>query len=148
MSEVSALLVYKDSVKNDLALQLGGRGARKLLVTKLFEEKERKASQVDWLPPTEGEKCAVQVMPNAEVAVFNQYAAQDRHFHKNATEIYMVLDGKMVIEVEGDNYFLSSGDMIVVNPNAVHEVKPKGTDFLCRVVTLDCGGSQDKYIAT
>jgi hypothetical protein len=36
--------------------------------------------------------------------------------------------------------------MIVVNPPAVHEVKRQGMRFLCRVVTVNCGGPADKHV--
>ena len=84
---------------------------------------------------------------NIEVAIFTQNVVQDRHFHKIGTEIYTVLEGEMRIEVEEKDYVLLAGDMIVVNPGAVHEVKPEGTNFLCRVVTSNCIGSSDKYLA-
>ncbi|MEW6618835.1 MAG: cupin domain-containing protein [bacterium] len=148
MSNTPALLVTKDAVKRDSALQTGSRGARKLLVTDLYAAKERESTSVEWLPPTEGEKCPVQVMVDAEVAVFNQRATQDRHYHKRGTEIYMVLEGTMVINVGEHDYLVSHGDMIVVNPNAIHEVKPEETEFLCCVVTLNCGGASDKFVVT
>ena len=58
----------------------------------------------------------------------------------------MVMEGEMVIEVDGKEYPLLAGDMIVVNPGATHQVKPEGTEFLCRVVTVNCGGDADKDI--
>lgn len=146
MSDVPAFLATKDAVKRDLALQARDHGARKLLVTDLYGGKERESTSVEWLPPAVGEKCPVQVMADAEIAVFNQHAAQDRHYHKQGTEIYMILEGKMVIDVVGRDYLLLPGDMIVVNPNAIHEVKPQRTKFLCRVVTLNCGGTLDKFM--
>jgi quercetin dioxygenase-like cupin family protein len=85
-------------------------------------------------------------MKDTEVAVFSQRALQDRHYHRLGTEMYMVLEGRMEIEVAGKNYVLFPGDMIVVNPNAVHQVKPEGTEFICRVVTVNCGGAPDKYV--
>ena len=51
---------------------------------------------------------------------------------------------KMKIEVEGTEYHMKEGDMVVVNPGALHEVKREG-EFLCRVLTANCGGPQDKY---
>ena len=148
MTNIPALLVTKDAVESDPALQPGARGARKLIVTDLFAAKETEATNVEWLPPAEGEQCPVQVMDDAEVAVFNQHTDQDRHYHKKGTEIYMVLNGNMLIAIDGQDYSLSPGDMIVVNPNAVHEVKkPKNANFLCRVVTLNCGGAADKFLA-
>ena len=60
------------------------------------------------------------------------------------TEIYLLLHGRMSIEVEGTEYRMKTGDMIVVNPGSFHEVKRQG-EFLCRVVTANSGGPQDKY---
>lgn len=141
------LLVRLEAVKRDAALARGGRGARKLLVTELYAAAESEAAEVEWGPPAGSGKCPVQVTSNVEVAVFTQDASQERHFHRAATEIYTVLEGEMRIEVEGVDYRLRAGDMIVVNPGAAHEVKPRGTEFLCRVVTANCGGRADKYAA-
>lgn len=145
MSRPPALLVTKDAVKSDFALAAGARGARKLLVTEIFATKECEATEVEWQPPKNGGKCPVQTMPDTEVAVFNQHASQDRHKHKEGTEIYMVLEGTMIIDVEGTDHELSAGDAIVVNPHACHEVKPNNTEFLCRVVTVRCRGASDKF---
>jgi quercetin dioxygenase-like cupin family protein len=141
----SALVVRLEAVKRDGALRPEGRGARKILVTEIYPAKEMETTEVLWNPPVGEEKCSVQVTTDTEVAVFTQTARQDRHYHKTGTEIYMVLEGTMVIEVEGEDYTLSAGDMIVVQPGATHEVKPEGTEFLCRVVTANCGGAADKY---
>jgi mannose-6-phosphate isomerase-like protein (cupin superfamily) len=145
MANRGAFIVHKAAIERDPALKPGGRGARKLVVTELYEASEVEATEITWTQPTSGAACPVRIMTDTEVAVFNQTASQDRHHHKVGTEIYMVLDGTMAIEVEGEDYLLSEGDMIVVSPNAVHEVKPAGTEFLCRVVTVNCGGANDKF---
>jgi quercetin dioxygenase-like cupin family protein len=145
MEQLPALLIRLESVKRDAALEPNHRGARKILVTELYPVKEYETGHVEWHPPGEAEKCPVQVTKNIEVAVFTHEALQDRHLHKVGTEMYTVLEGKMKIEVEGQDYVLLAGDMIVVHPGAAHEVKPKGTKFICRVVTANCGGNADKY---
>ena len=72
-----ALLVTKESLENDIALKPDKRGARKVIVTGLFEKTERLATHVVWGPPdSPGQKCPVQVMQDTEVAVFNHHAAQ------------------------------------------------------------------------
>lgn len=71
-------------------------------------------------------------------------AKQTRHWHKIGTEIYLLLEGAMAIEVEGSEYRLQPGDMIVVNPGAHHKVSRDG-EFLCRVITVNCGGPDDRY---
>ena len=147
MKQLPALLVKLELLKRDPALGPGKRGARKILVTELYPERETEVVKVVWNPPVGAERCPVQVTENIEVAIFTQNVVQDRHFHKIGTEIYTVLEGEMRIEVEEKDYVLLAGDMIVVNPGAVHEVKPEGTNFLCRVVTSNCIGSSDKYLA-
>jgi hypothetical protein len=88
MAPIAAFLVSKEAVRCDPALQEGARGARKLLVTDLYEAKEQVADAIRWVPPKQGQKCAVQIMADTEVAVFNQLASQDRHYHNRGTEIY------------------------------------------------------------
>ncbi|MBF0287846.1 MAG: cupin domain-containing protein [SAR324 cluster bacterium] len=141
-----SLFIPIHSIKSDPALQPGDRGERKLLVTELYTTTEKQAEDIVWHPPATHKKCSVQVMGDTEIAVFNQHASQDRHYHKQGTEIYEVIEGIMKIFVEGDEYVLDPGDMMVVNPGAVHEVKPENTLFICRVVTVNCKGAQDKYI--
>lgn len=143
------LVVPLTSVKSDPALQKDSRGSRKILVTDIFDKKEKKATEAIWYPPKKGkekEKCPVQLMQDTEIAVFNEIAKQDKHYHKKGTEIYMVLEGNMKIEVERKEYTLNQGDMIVVNPYTIHEVKNANTNFVCRVITVNCGGEKDKFI--
>ena len=144
--KIPALLITKSAVHSDPALRPGARGARKLLVTTLLAQKEQEASEIKWSPPVGDGKCPVQSMHDTELAVFNHLAKQDRKFHKLGTKIYMVMTGKMVIEVDDQDYELSAGDVIVVNPGAVHAVKPEGTEFLCRVVTVNCSGEKDRFV--
>ncbi len=146
MKKPASLLITLEALRNDPDLKVASRGARKILVTDVYENIEYECETDVWTPPVEDEKCPVQLMDDTEVAVFNQHASQDRHCHKLGTEMYMVLEGIMTIEVEGEMYVLKQGDMIVVNPGAFHEVKPEGTEFLCRVVTTNCGGKKDKYL--
>ena len=147
MPDVAALLISKNAVKCDAALKPGARGARKILVTEIIASTERPSAAVEWLSPLPDEKCPVLMMTDTEVAVFNQYAVQDRHYHKKGTELYMVMEGTMVIDVENVSYTLEQGDMLVVNPYAVHKVKAEKSRFLSRVVTIRCGGAADKYLA-
>lgn len=139
-----ALLITLDASKRDSAL--GSRGARKVLVTELYPKTETEAENIVWQPPAGSDKCPVQVTPDIEVATFSQLAAQDKHHHKNGTEFYSVIEGTMIIEIEGQPCTLVAGDMIVVNPGTVHEVKPEGCEFICRVISANCGGISDKYI--
>lgn len=143
MKKPPALLVTLDATRKDDALQQ--RGARKLLATKICPMLEVEAQEVTWQSPSASHKCPVQLEENIETATFTQLAAQERHYHKLGAEFYLVLEGSMSIEVEGQIYNLSAGDMIIINPGAVHQVKPDGCEFICRVITANCGGAADKY---
>ena len=137
-----ALFITLEETRRDPALQT--RGERKLLVTKVRTDTEEEATEVVWCHKTLSGKCPVQLVKGVESAVFTQVAKQTRHRHMIGTEIYLLLRGRMSIEVEGVEYRMKEGDMIVVNPGSLHEVKREG-EFLCRVVTANSGGQQDKY---
>ncbi|MFP4056218.1 MAG: cupin domain-containing protein [Candidatus Brocadiia bacterium] len=147
MSRPPVLLVRRDALRGDPALQPGARGARKLLVTALRPETEAEATESEWRPPAAHGRCPVQAMPRTELALFTHAAAQDRHVHLRGTEIYTVLEGEMGLEVAGREYRLAAGDLAVVNPGAAHQVRPQGAKFLCQVVCVDCGGPEDKHPA-
>jgi mannose-6-phosphate isomerase-like protein (cupin superfamily) len=137
-----ALLIRLSEVMGDPALQ--SRGDRKHLVTAVYPATEILATDAEWIAVAAGGKCPVQLMPDTESAVFNQLAKQTRHRHERGTEIYLPIEGVMRIEVEGTEYELRGGDMLVVNRGAWHEVKRVG-EFLCRVVTVNCGGAGDRF---
>ena len=136
-----ALLFTLIETKQDPALK--SRGDRKLLVTEFFDNEEP-ATKTRWHYKTCSEKCPVQLMKDTESAVFTHIAKQTRHKHKVGTEIYILIEGSMTIEVENEDYLLIPGDMIAVNPEAYHEVK-RESEFLCRILTVNCGGSNDRY---
>src|SRR3990167_4608890 len=94
-----ALFVTLAETKRDPALAT--RGDRKLLVTEVYVGKEIEATKVPWSPDV---PCPVQLMKDTESAVFSQVAKQTRHLHKIGTEIYLLLEGAMTIEVESSEY--------------------------------------------
>jgi quercetin dioxygenase-like cupin family protein len=145
VTAIPALVIPLREIKADLAGAAALRGDRKLLVTSLRPEKERPADSVDWRAPGPSDRCEVLVTHDTELAVFNETAKQDRHFHQEATEIYAVIEGVMVIEVAGKVHRLEAGDMIVVNRGACHEVKPAGSKFFCLVVSANCRGQEDRH---
>ena len=141
---IPALLVTLSETKQDPALQPPNRGDRKIIVTEVYREKEQLPNDVRWHAPTAPVKCPVLPMQATEFAVFTQQAKQSRHCHMVGTEIYTVIEGKMTIEVEGTDYTLSRGDVIIVRPGAFHEVR-RVEEFLCYVITINCGGRNDRY---
>ena len=136
---ISALFVSLKETEEDPALNT--RGDRKILVTEIYSRKEIAAEVDIWRPAT---PCPVMLMKDTELAVFTQVAKQTRHRHKRGTEIYVLLEGSMLIDVEGTEYTMKQGDMIIVPPGAFHEVQREGK-FLCRVITVNCGGPKDRY---
>src|SRR5688572_1177747 len=107
MGRLPALMVTMEEMKKDPALREGGRGARKVVVTERRPATETEADEIWWAPPAVSGPCPVLSMANTEVAYFTHAAPQDRHLHRQATEMYMVLEGEMVLEVEGALYRLS-----------------------------------------
>jgi mannose-6-phosphate isomerase-like protein (cupin superfamily) len=147
MKNTDVLIVSKEAVKSDPAMQKNARGARKIMVTELYESKEEIKASIEWLPPKyNDEKCHVQLVDKTEIAVFNQFSSQDRHYHEKGTEIYCVMEGKMTINIKNRNHLLCEGDMVIINPGVVHEVRndPQKSSFLCRVITVNCCGKRDK----
>jgi quercetin dioxygenase-like cupin family protein len=137
-----AVLFSLEAAKNDLALKT--RGDRKTFVTEIYAATEEAATENHWSHQAISGKCPVLLMGDTESGVFTQVAKQTRHCHKTGTEIYILLEGRMTIEVEGTDYTLSPGDTIVVLPGACHQIRRDG-EFLCRVFTVNCGGEKDKY---
>ncbi|HUU83383.1 MAG TPA: cupin domain-containing protein [Phycisphaerae bacterium] len=134
----TALFVSLEETKRDPALTT--RGDRKLLVTEVYAGKEIEATEATW---RQAVPCPVMLMKDTESGVFTQVAKQTRHRHMIGTEIYLLLEGSMQIDVDEDEHTLREGDMIVVPPGALHEVRREGS-FLCRVITVNCGGPKDR----
>jgi quercetin dioxygenase-like cupin family protein len=146
MPDIPAILLQLAEAKADPALAPGARGARRVYVTKIRNGKEEPARRVAWAAADIRERCPVVETENIEIGTFTERATQERHWHKFATEIYILLEGSMCIEVDDTQYELTAGDMVVVNPGAVHSVRPRsGDQFLCRVVAANCHGEADKY---
>jgi quercetin dioxygenase-like cupin family protein len=145
MMNNKCLFIALDQVKQDPALSPGKRGARKIIVTEIYKGKEHEATSDIWSPPAPGQECPVLRMSNAEMALFNHETEQNRHYHEEGTEIYEAIEGEVVVEVEGKTYCLEQHDTLVVHPFSVHEVKKGEVQFLCKVITLNCGGEKDKF---
>jgi len=137
-----------DKILIDPAMQAAGRGARKLAVTQVYSHGEVPASNPCWEPPRDNRKpCPVLELPGTEIAVFNEIADQQRHFHKQATEIYVVASGSMTVEVDGAIHHLQSGDAVIIGPGRPHEIKKQGLKFTSYAISSNSGGSTDKFPA-
>ena len=58
--------------------------------------------------------------------------ATQRHYHKLSEEIYFMLEGQGIMEIDGETRNIAPGDAILIPPNAWHQVTAT-TDirFLC-----------------
>ncbi len=58
----------------------------------------------------------------------------ERHYHRDSEEIYFVLDGTGVMEVDGEAAEVEVGDAVAIPPGAWHQIRATGTGslrFLC-----------------
>jgi mannose-6-phosphate isomerase-like protein (cupin superfamily) len=61
-------------------------------------------------------------------------AATRRHYHARTEEIYVVLEGSGLMEVDGEERAVGPGDAILIPPRAWHEIQADsdgGLRFLC-----------------
>jgi len=145
---IPSLFVQLAKILTDPAMQPGARGARKLAVTRIYDPAETPASDSLWEPPRETRQpCPVLELGGTEIAVFNEHADQQRHFHKQATEIYLVVAGDMVVEIDGTDHHLKTGDAVIISPGAPHAIKKQGLKFTSYVISANCGGPEDKFPA-
>src|SRR3954468_14536892 len=60
--------------------------------------------------------------------------ATERHYHRATEEIYFVVKGSGLLEVDGDRQMIRPGDAILIPPGAWHTLENNGTSelrFLC-----------------
>ena len=148
------LVLRKEAAKADWKLRSrpgAKNNGRKVLVNRLYDLTEEHAQSPEWEAGPEGGKTPV-VETGAgglEVSTFTHEAAQDCHKHEAATEIYVVLEGRMRMRLgeAGGPVVLAAGDELIVLPGTAHEVLPEeGEPFLARVHTVNHHGGGDKYV--
>jgi mannose-6-phosphate isomerase-like protein (cupin superfamily) len=60
------------------------------------------------------------------------YHETNRHFHKASEEIYYILEGNGIMEIEGEKKEVSAGDTVVILPKEKHRIfATKKVRFLC-----------------
>ncbi len=59
--------------------------------------------------------------------------ATERHFHRRTEEIYVLLDGRGEMEVDGERREVGRGDAILIPPGARHQISAGDGElrFLC-----------------
>ncbi|MBO5106471.1 MAG: helix-turn-helix transcriptional regulator [Clostridia bacterium] len=63
------------------------------------------------------------------------------HWHKEY-EIIFVKSGWLELTLDADTLFLSSGDIVLVNPGVIHSAVPKNAKYECVLFGLDIGIKQ------
>ena len=145
-SDLPYVWVRKLDAQADQRMREQGNAGRRVVALKLMPGYSLPLKSCRWQPPLKDSKSWI-VESGAkrfEVSTFNQLTKQYRHYHKEATEIYTVLEGQMTIWVKDDIICLDQGDEIIILPGTWHEVLG-GDKFLTRVHTLNCQGDSDKY---
>jgi len=142
------VLLTKRAALEDWKLAVPGGNGRKVFVNRMREQIERPLEDPAWRAAPQGARTpVVETGPGGlEIATCNGDAAQDRHKHLSATEIFTVLEGSIRIYLNDEGPLeLSQGDEIVVMPGTVHEIV-RGAIALLRVHAIACGGEEDKYV--
>lgn len=49
------------------------------------------------------------------------------HYHKKTTEIYEAIKGKLILNIDGKEIILKSGQSLIINPSQVHFALGKDT---------------------
>jgi mannose-6-phosphate isomerase-like protein (cupin superfamily) len=100
-------------------------------------------SRADAEPFTTKDGSTIRVLLDAEAGgATNQSLAEatldegretERHYHARTEEIYVVLDGRGEIEVDGARRDVGPGDAILIPPGARHQIRAVGGPirFLC-----------------
>lgn len=52
------------------------------------------------------------------------------HYHKNTTEVYQVIKGKLIVYIAGKKHILKEKEKITINPGTIHYVVGNETQFL------------------
>lgn len=75
--------------------------------------------------PVENQSLAEAALPPA--------GSTERHFHRQSEEIYFVLEGSGVMELDGEIRAVGPGDAVLIPPGAWHRIEAgdAGLRFLC-----------------
>ena len=65
-------------------------------------------------------------------ATLPEGGSTERHYHKVSEELYYLLEGRGVMEIDGQTQEVGPGDAILIPAGAWHEIKAtKAMSFLC-----------------
>jgi mannose-6-phosphate isomerase-like protein (cupin superfamily) len=58
--------------------------------------------------------------------------ATERHYHRLAEEFYFIMEGSGVVEVDGEQRAVATGDCVLIPPGAWHTIRAdEALRFLC-----------------
>ncbi len=58
-----------------------------------------------------------------QINVVGPKTNMEPHFHKKMTESVYILSGEAIIYIDGKDYDMKTGDLIIIDPNKTHGVK-------------------------
>jgi quercetin dioxygenase-like cupin family protein len=64
---------------------------------------------------------------------------ESAHLHMMNTEIYYVVRGKLLVNVEGQDIWLNEGDLVLVNPGACHHFETTDEEVMFIAVKKEPG---------
>ena len=100
-------------------------------------------SREDATPFTTADGSTIRVLLDAESGAANQSLAEawlepgqatQRHYHGRSEELYVVLDGRGEMELDGERACVVAGDAILIPPRVWHRITASGDGpprFLC-----------------
>jgi mannose-6-phosphate isomerase-like protein (cupin superfamily) len=67
----------------------------------------------------------------------------ERHFHANAENVYIVLEGCLEVVVEGERHLLYKDDVGFIPAGIVHTAGNAGTHGVCRMIEIYAPAGRD-----
>ncbi len=100
-------------------------------------------SREDAIPFTTADGSTIRVLLDADSGTANQSLAEAslepgqataRHYHARSEELYVLLDGTGVMEIDGESSDVGPGAAILIPPGARHQIRASEDEplrFLC-----------------
>lgn len=64
---------------------------------------------------------------------------ESAHLHTVNTEIYYIVRGKLLLNVEGQDIWLDEGDLVLVNPGTCHHFETTGEEVVFMAIKKEPG---------
>ncbi len=74
-------------------------------------------------------------------------AAEQRHFHRRARQLFYVLAGELTMECDGTEHALRAGDALEIAPGVAHQALNRGEVDARFLVTSQPPGQGDRHPA-